>query len=131
VFLRFVVLRTSESSGVRDGLFGEAYALQNDTSLSADDQHELADLLSWFEGNLKTPDRFNRTKSKGYYRRTTHGISWLKATAPDHVIRMRRLAALLTNQGHVIEVIKTDRPGYILYEDNAQVVAEPFNDTPT
>jgi hypothetical protein len=28
-------------------------------------------------------------------------------------------------------VIKTDRPGYILYEDNAQVVAEPFNDTPT
>lgn len=131
MFLRFIVLRTSEASGVRDGLFGTAYDLHNSSSLAADDQHELADLLNWFDSNLTTPDRFNRTKSKGHYRRNTHGISWLKSGALDHVDRMRRLAALLARQGHATEVLKTDRPGYIIYEDDAQVVAEPFNDTPT
>lgn len=131
MFLRFVVLRTSEASGVRDGLFRTAYALLNSSSLSASDQLELADLLNWFESNLATPDRFNRTKSKGHYRRNSHGISWLKTTALDHVARMRRLADLLARQGHASDVIKTDRPGYVIYEDNAQVVAEPFNDTPT
>lgn len=44
----------------------------------------LSETLAWFEKNLKTPDRFNRTRSKGYYRRNTKGI----AMVPRHGKRM-------------------------------------------
>ena len=40
------------------------------------------------------------------------------------------LTALLTDHGYHVEVLRTGRVGYILYEDAHQVVAEPFGDTP-
>jgi hypothetical protein len=33
--------------------------------------------------------------------------------------------------GHVVEIIREERIGYVVYEDEAQVVAEPFADTRT
>lgn len=53
------------------------------------DREILAANLTRFEKNLETPTRFNRTKSKGFYRRTTRGIAWFKDTASDHLARMR------------------------------------------
>ncbi|MEO0980041.1 MAG: hypothetical protein AAFY24_22445 [Pseudomonadota bacterium] len=40
------------------------------------------------------------------------------------------LVHLLRDNGQVTEVIRTDRVGYIVYEDDVQIVAEPFADTP-
>jgi hypothetical protein len=28
----------------------------------------------------------------------------------------------------VVRMLKTDRPGYVVYEDGFQIVAEPFSD---
>jgi len=38
------------------------------------------------------------------------------------------LIALLDNHGVRVEMIKTTRPGYVIYEDNFQIVAVPFTD---
>jgi hypothetical protein len=63
-----------------------------------------------------------------YYRKRQNGISWFKATAEEHISKIRELIALLENHGVRVEMIKTTRPGYVIYEDNFQIVAVPFAD---
>ena len=86
----------------------------------------LEGLLAWFRANLAVPQRFNSSRSKGYYRKKTAGISWLKPTAGEHIAQMRALVAILEDNGYHVSQITTDRPGYIVFEDDHQVVAEPF-----
>jgi len=57
------------------------------------------------------------------------GLSWLKDSARVHVEKVRRIANMLAAHGVPIETITTDRPGYVVYEDDYQIVAEPFSDT--
>jgi hypothetical protein len=128
MYLRFVVPGRHLDSGVRDGTFGAAYALRRGSDLSPYEREELEGLLGWFNDNLDLPFRFNRTKSKGYEDRAAKGISWFKASAEEHVTKMHRLAAILRDQGHHVSLIKTTNPGYLVYEDEHQVVAEPFKD---
>ena len=112
--------------GVEEGVFGAAYELRDGTLISASDRQSLEDLLAWFKANLAIPARFNSSKSKGYYRRRTAGRSWLKPTAGEHIVKMRALIVILENNGYQVSQIITDRPGYVVFEDDHQVVAEPF-----
>ena len=130
-FLRFIVTDLHPESGVEDGLFGLAYKLRDDPSLTETERNNLSDTLTWFEINLKTPARFNRTRSKGYYRRNTKGIAWFRDTASECISRMHVLKRVLESQGHAVAVIHETHVGYVVYEDEAQVVAEPFADTRT
>ncbi|TQV71265.1 hypothetical protein [Denitrobaculum tricleocarpae] len=129
VFLRFVIQRNHPESGVFLGVFGAAYELLDDNTTPHWDNERITALLCWFGENLARPTRFNRTKSKGHYHRSAKGISWLKSSAQDHISKMRELITLLESYGHVTEQIRTQRPGYIVYEDEYQIVAEPFSDT--
>ena len=42
---------------------------------------------------------------------------------------MHEIKRILEANGHVVHVLREDRVGYVVYEDKAQVVAEPFADT--
>jgi hypothetical protein len=46
--------------------------------------------------------------------------------ATQHIAQPRELAALLEANDICTEMLATDRPGYIVYEDEFQVLAEPF-----
>ena len=39
------------------------------------------------------------------------------------------MVLILEKHGIVVEMLETERPGYVVYEDDVQVVAEPFSDT--
>lgn len=39
---------------------------------------------------------------------------------------MRALIAILEKNSYQVSQITTDRPGYVVFEDDHQVVAEPF-----
>ena len=41
---------------------------------------------------------------------------------------MRALAAVLEENGYHVSQITTKKPGYVVFEDENQVVAEPFRD---
>ena len=56
-------------------------------------------------------------------------ISWLRDSATCHIRKMRELAALLESYELQVEMLTTSRPGFVVYEDDYQVVAEPFRDT--
>jgi hypothetical protein len=130
--VRFVVPTwTHRESQVPIGVIGAAYELLRQDSLNHELRNELERWIGWFEENLTVPDRFNRTRSKGWYRRETRGISWLRTTAADHLAAMADLAACITRCGHATAEVRAERVGYVVYEDDVQVIAEPFRDTPT
>ena len=130
-YLRFVGVDRNADSGVEVGLFEIASKIEKDTSTHPADRKAIRTELDWFNAHLTVPDRFNRTRSKGYYRRRTKGISWFKDTARDHLARMYELKRIAEAYGFRITVVHSQRVGYIVYEDDFQIVAEPFSDTQT
>jgi len=130
-FIRFVLARRHPESGVEDGTFRLAYELRESPDVEEVDREILTANLTWFEKNLETPTRFNRTKSKGFYRRTTRGIAWFKDTASDHLARMHQIKGVLERYGHSVMMLSETRVGYVVYDDAFQVVAEPFSETQT
>lgn len=92
-YLRFVVPEADTESGVAMGLFGAAYALKDCGAVSGEHRQVLRELLTWFTEHLATPDRFNRTSSRGYNRRQTnsvvsgYGAAASLADAPDEAHR--------------------------------------------
>jgi hypothetical protein len=75
-FVRFVVPgSTHEESQTAIGVVAFAYRLVDSAVTPDDRREELKAQLEWLEANLSVPGRFNRTTSKGWYRRNTRGIS--------------------------------------------------------
>jgi len=51
---------------------------------------------------------------------------WFKSTATEHIARMRALAELLDHKDMTVATFESEKPGYVLYEDEHQVAAIPF-----
>jgi hypothetical protein len=125
--IRFVTDGRHPPYGHRTGIFPSAYKARRENWLAAGRHDELCDLLIWFSGNLPVPDRFTASRN---HNATHSGISWIRTSAAGHMSRLRRIANLLQSTGVPVQELRTARPGYILYEDDFQVVALPFRDTP-
>jgi hypothetical protein len=130
-FIRFVLARRHSDSGVKAGIFTVAYRLRDSRDIDVADRESLAQNLAWFDAHLEMPTRFNRTKSKGFYRKKTRGIVWFKDTAVEHLARMHQIKGLLEKYGHSVSMVVESRVGYVIHDDPFQVVAEPFSDTQT
>jgi hypothetical protein len=129
MYLRFVVTDVHEDSGAALGLFHAAGYLRKEGKLYPH-ENELHDAIRlWFNENLEKPTRFTASKPP-FYRKKNKAISWFKETAHEHLAQMRELVAILQNHGISVQMLKTERVGYIVYEDEFQIVAEPFADTP-
>jgi hypothetical protein len=130
-FVRFVVAERDPGTGLELGVFQVAYRLRDRPDLPESDRAVLRDTLAWFEKNLAEPARLNRTRSKGYERRQTRGIAWFRDTATEHIAHAQRLCAVLEVYGYHVAMLREERLGYVVYEDEHQVIAEPFADTRT
>jgi hypothetical protein len=131
-FLRFVVpaevVRGSRSA---IGVIAVAYRLLREGAgeIPAATLDALTDHLEWIERHLAAPTRFTSTSSKGWYRREARGLSWLRGSAAEHVAHLRALSALVQSTGREVAELAETRIGYIVYQDEQQVIAEPFRDT--
>jgi hypothetical protein len=118
-YIRFVVGHKDEDSHVNQGIFqAVARAIEWET-ITGEDADELNALRMWFSENLERPTSFGRGK-------LSLGISWFKVTASEHITRIWHMVRILERHGIYIKKIKTEKPGYLVYEDDWQVVAEPF-----
>jgi hypothetical protein len=126
-YLRFEAPAAGQTEGVTNGIFRAAYELRVTTDLPGWKVDAITELIDWFKQNLEIPKRFTSSRSKGYHRRNTRGISWFKPTATEHLNRIRMLQELLRDESIVVVVRTTDSPGYVVYEDEFQIVAEPFS----
>lgn len=131
MYLRFVTERRTRHGARRAGFLQASYEAVADNETPESSGVELKALIDWFEKNLVTPPRFNRTRSKGAYRREGTALSWFKKDAEEHIAQAFAASAILGQLGYGVSLIKTDRPGYVIYEDSYQVIAQPFADTLT
>ena len=126
MYIRFVTLMADADSQESKGSFAAAYELRDSGFLPAHDGDRLQQLLAWFASNLQIPERFNRSRRP---RRANKAISWFKPTALDHIAKAREIIAILEEHGVHDRMISTDQPGYIVFDDEFQVVAEPYAST--
>jgi hypothetical protein len=125
--IRFVTGDRHSPYGHRTGVFQAAYELWGRNILARPTQDELRTLLDWFDDHLAKPERF--TPSRHHHAQKT-AVSWVRASALEHVNQLRRLVTLVVAGGVAVDELRTKRPGYVVYQDDQQVVALPFADTP-
>jgi len=127
MYLRFVVADIDEVSGRELGVFHAVRNLRQVGNLYAYEEEHHDSVRQWFNENLERPTRFTASKPP-FYRKQSKALSWFKDSAHEHIARVRELVAILQNHGVPVRMLKTDRVGYVVYEDEYQVVAEPFAD---
>lgn len=118
-YIRFAVGRDDEDSHVGQGVFQAAARALEWQQIAGRDADELRQTKAWFDENLDKPNAFGRNKLR-------LGICWFKAGATEHISRIWEMVRILERNGIHVEMIKTAKPGYVIYEDEWQLVAEPF-----
>lgn len=127
MYVRFVVLELDNDSARGLGVFQAAWNLRDGGSLFPHEEIHLEELRQWFDLHLEKPTRFTASKPP-YYRKKSKAISWFRDSAHEHIARIREIAAILENHGISVRMLRSERVGYVVYEDDHQVVAEPFSD---
>lgn len=126
MYLRFVIDKKDEDSGRRQGIFIAAAELRDSHQLYQYEEEQLKEIMTWFNANLDKPRKFSTAARANPQARA---ISWYKDTAKECITRMYDLKAFLESKGIRVDVIQTSNSGYIVYEDEHQVTAEPFKST--
>jgi hypothetical protein len=127
-FVRFVAHTKDADSGRRSGIFHAAGRLRDSSKLSEEESGRLHRIRQWFNENLEKPTRFSLSAKPN---KKAQAISWFKESAIEHIRQIRAMVLILESHGVMVETVRTQRPGYIVYEDEHQVAAYPFADTPT
>jgi hypothetical protein len=118
-YVRFVIGRKDEESHVEQGIFQAAAQALEWQNITGSDSDELNELRAWFSGNLQKPASFGRDMLR-------RGICWFKTGSTEHISRIWEMVHVLERNGIYVKKIGTDKPGYVIYEDEWQIVAEPF-----
>jgi len=118
-YVRFVISHKDEESHVEQGIFQAAAQALEWQNITGSDADELNNLQAWFSENLEEPTSFGRDKLR-------LGICWFKTCSAEHISRIWEMVHILERNGIYVKKIRTERPGYVIYEDEWQLVAEPF-----
>jgi hypothetical protein len=118
-YVRFAVGRQDEDSPVEQGIFQAAALALERQNITGSDADELNELRAWFSKDLEKPTSVGRDKVR-------LGICWFKAESTEHISRIWEMVHILERNGIHVKKIRTDKPGYVIYEDGWQLVAEPF-----
>lgn len=116
-FIRFVVGSESDYPRTQSGLFTEIESLRSNGHLEPYQMKMVKDIFEYFNKNLPVPPYSTKKWS-------IDAISWFKDSAINFIDRMRDLAFILEENGHRVRILKIDRPGMVLYEDEYQVVSQ-------
>jgi len=123
MFIRFVSGQIDHSSGVLAGLFCAASELRWSDGLPDYEIEALRELRNWFSVHLESPFDY-----LPLVRRYQRAVCWFKPTARAHLARAWELSMILERNDVLIWTVRSPRTGYVYYEDEAQVFAEPFDD---
>jgi len=121
VLVRFIAAVRDPGSHREEGIFQAASRLLDAHGLTAHDARALQAELRWFAEHLNVPHSFSRA-------RQPRAICWFRSDAQNAMGHVWAMVRLLESHGIGITKITTDRPGYVVYEDDLQVAAEPFQE---
>jgi hypothetical protein len=127
MYLRFVVADIDEDSERALAVFHAVWNLRDAGKLHSHEEEHHDSIRWWFHDNLERPTRFTASKPP-FYRKKSRAISWFRDSATEHLSRVRELVVILETHDVSVRMLKAQRVGYVVYEDEYQVVAEPFAD---
>jgi len=116
-YIRFQSLQPCLGTPSRLGIFQIAFQVRDGDETRAEDAREIGRHLAWLNDHLHSPDLADAN-----YR----SIFWFKPAARAPIARLWAIKPHLEAYGHWIELVKTQRPGQIIYEDGWQVAAKPW-----
>lgn len=123
MYLRFITEFKNEQNELETGVFQAMGYLLHSVDMFQYDKQRLEEIRAWFNRNLEKPKRFNKHSNKN---KSDIAISWFKDSAVYHITSMYDMVPIFDNYGIQIELIKRENPGYIIYEDDYQVVTIPL-----
>lgn len=123
-YFRFVITENEKQFGRPLGIFQALFSLKDFDLIEEYDWTWYNQIVDWFGDNLVEPDNFSRSQKK--YAKPL-GICWYKPTAHEYISKMYELVTFLNQYNIEVVILKSDKPGYIVYEDEHQIVAEPFS----
>ena len=124
MYIRFITEYINERDKQSTGVFQALGYLVRSNQTFDYHKEQLEEIRLWFNKNLEIPDKFHKSSNK---HANNIALSWFKHTATEHLQRMYDLIPIYENYGIQVEVIKIEKPGYIIYEDEYQVATLPFN----
>jgi hypothetical protein len=119
MFIRFVVGRDDEHHRSLRGVITEAELLRDDALLECYQVSLLDATYDWLNKHLPCPPF-----RKGVF--PPSAVCWFKDNAGEPIKKVWEIVALLKEQGVPVRLLKTRKPGRILYEDEYQVVVEQW-----
>lgn len=125
MYIRFVTNEISKESNQKLGVFHAIRYLRDDGELSDYEFSIASNLMSWFADNLESPlDWLNKQRLK----KSDICISWFKDDAKIWISKTRELASILEAKDILVERLITKVPGKIIYEDDIQIFALPYQE---
>jgi len=119
MFVRFVVGDDGEHHRLLTGIVAEARFLRDNDRLTVEERDRLEDTYQWFNDHVPVPP----FATAGWPRDV---VSWFKDDATEAISRMWDLIALLRDHDVPTRMLRSARPGKVLYEDAFQVVVEEW-----
>jgi len=117
-----VVAWHSGSKKHQAGIMRSAGRLRDSHQTTYDDEQALRGIIQWFNRNLAAPARLDRVAAIFWFKPQVVGETELWA-------KLMELVRLLQKYRDNVEMVSTTRPGKIVYDDDFQIAAVPFNDT--
>jgi hypothetical protein len=99
------------------GIFHAEYRLRQEITLAHRHREVLLELRDWFNQNLIAPKLDS-----------PNAIFWFRSDAHRCIRRIWRVVDVLRQNHIVVTMMHTSRPGAIIYRDELQVAAVPFDD---
>jgi len=118
MYLRFQGRIKNERADSYLGIFQIAYELRDSDQIEKHFELELVKNIKWLKMHLKSPKELD-------YKENFRAISWFNSNALEPLKRIRAIKVILEEYGYIIDTLKTNDPGIIIYEDGWQVVAKP------
>ena len=121
MFVRFVVGTDAENAAWLTGVVTVARILRDDGEFYTYESELLEAVFDWLNEHLPCPPFEAKLRSGEW---TADAVSWFRAGAREPLGRLWDIVAILREHGVPVRLIKTERPGKIVYADEYQVVAE-------
>ena len=119
--MRFVVGTDAENAAWLTGIITEARLLRDAGQLYDFESERLEAVYDWFNEHLPCPP-FKKKLRTGEW--TRDAVTWFRPNAKAAIQRMWDIVAILREHGVAVRMVTTERPGWVVYEDEYQVVAE-------
>jgi hypothetical protein len=115
-YFRYCAPYVSPHTNQRYGIFIAVWHLVRDKKVTAEDEAAYWKAREWFEANLPIPP-FHATGNQ------ERAITWFKETAMESrvVQELRIYRDIAARYGTKIELVSSESPGLIIYEDDYQI----------